>query len=189
MSSLAIVDAFSDLPDVRRTAGLRHHQTLCLALFTLAVAAGNQGFLAIGDWLKSYHDPLLELFTPPKQRLPSYSTIRRVLLQTDEERFAQCLSRFFEIVPQPGETIATDGKVLKHSFMAETDNPYCQPHPAIMMVTGYVVERDLILPPYEVDHKTNETKALPEMIQQLALKGVVFAFDAINTQKNSTAHC
>lgn len=189
MSSLAIVDAFSDLPDVRRTAGLRHHQALCLALFTLAVAAGNRGFLAIGDWLKSYHAPLLELFNPPKNRLPSYSTIRRVLLQTDEVLFAQCLSRFFEIVPQPGETVATDGKALKHSFRSETDNLDCPAHPAIMMVTAYVVERGLILPPYEVDHKTNEIKALPDMIEQLALKGVVFAFDAINTQKNSTADC
>ncbi|MGR3280759.1 ISAs1 family transposase, partial [Acaryochloris marina NIES-2412] len=69
-----------------------------------------------------------------------------ILLRTDEERFAQCLSRFFEIVPQPGETVATDGKVLKHSFMFETDNPSCQTHPAIMMVTGYLVERGLILP-------------------------------------------
>ncbi len=189
MSSLAIVDAFSDLPDVRRTAGLRHHQALCLALFTLAIAAGNRGFLAIGDWLQSYHAPLLALFNPPKQRLPSYSTIRRVLLKTDEDRFAQCLSRFFEVAPKPGETIATDGKVLKHSFMSETDNPDSQPHPAIMMVTGYVVERGLILPPYEVNHKSNEIKALPEMIEQLALKGVVFAFDAINTQKNGTVDC
>lgn len=188
MSSLAIMDAFADLPDARRRAGLRHQHTLCLALFTLAIAAGNRGFLAIGDWLKSYQNQLLELFNPDKNRLPSYSTIRRVLLRTDEERFAQGLSRFFEIVPQTGETIATDGKVLKHSFLSETDNPHCQTHPAIMMVTGYVVERGLILPPYEVDHKTNEIKALPVMIEQLALKGVVFAFDAINTQKNCTAY-
>lgn len=189
MSSLALIDAFAELPDKRRTAGLRHQQALCLALFTLAVAAGNQGFLAIGDWLKSYHQPLLQLFNPKHNRLPSYSTIRRVLLQTDEMLFAQCLSRFFEVVPQPGETVATDGKGLKHSFMSETDNPDCPAHPAIMMVTAYVVERGLILPPYEVDYKTNEIKALPEMIEQLALKGVVFAFDAINTQKNSTADC
>ncbi|NEQ88516.1 MAG: transposase family protein [Moorea sp. SIO2I5] len=40
-------------------------------MFTLAVAAGNRGFLAIGDWLKSYHDELVALFEPPKQRLPS----------------------------------------------------------------------------------------------------------------------
>ena len=107
-----------------------------------------------------------------------------MLLRVDEDAYAQCLSRFFEVVPQPGETVATDGNVLKHSFMTETDNSRTQAHPAIMMVTAYVVERGLLLPPYEVDRKTNEIKALPEMIERLALKGVVFAFDAINTQKN-----
>ena len=56
MSPLAIVEVFSDLSDTRRTAGQRHQQALCLALFTLAVAAGNRGFLAIGDWLSAYHD-------------------------------------------------------------------------------------------------------------------------------------
>jgi hypothetical protein len=34
MSQLAIVEAFADLPDIRRKAGQRHHQALCLALFT-----------------------------------------------------------------------------------------------------------------------------------------------------------
>ena len=71
--------------------------------------------------------------------------------------------------------------------MNETDNPHSAPHPAIMMVSAYVVERGLILPPHEVDRKTNEIKALPEMIERLALKGVVFAFDAINTQKKQLA--
>lgn len=175
--------AFAELPDPRRRAGLRHEKTLCLALFTLAVAAGNRGFLAIGDWIESYNDELLELFKPKKNRLPSYSTIRRVLLQTDEEGYTKSLSSFFKISPKSGETVAADGKVLKHSFMRETDNTHCESHPAIMMVTAYLVERELILPPYEVESKTNEIKALPEMIEQLALKGVVFAFDAINTQK------
>ena len=189
MSQLALMDAFADLPDKRRRAGLRHQQRLCLALFTLAIAAGNRGFLAIGDWLQSYHKELVELFKLEKNRLPSYSTIRRVLLQTDEEHYAQCLSRFFKISPKAGETMALDGKILKHSFMTEADNPHCQPHPAIMMVTAYLTERDLILPPYELARKTNEITALPEMIQQLALKGVVFAFDAINTQKNNPDDC
>ena len=137
----------------------------------------------IGDG--AYHDQLLELFKPDKNRLPSYSTIRRVLLSTDIHRYGECLSRFFEITPQAVLTIAVDGKVLKGSYMAETDNPNCDSHPAIMLVSAYIVERGIILPPYEVERKTNEIKALPEMIQQLALKGVVFAFDAINTQKKT----
>jgi hypothetical protein len=56
-------------------------------------------------------------------------------------------------------------------------------HPAIMLVSAYIVERGLILDPYEVESKTNEITALPAFIQQLALKGGVFAFDAISTQK------
>lgn len=79
MTTLAIVEAFSSLPDPRRGAGQRHNQALCLALFTLAVVAGCRGFLAMGDWLSAYPDALVELFAPAKERLPSYSTIRRVL--------------------------------------------------------------------------------------------------------------
>jgi hypothetical protein len=70
MSQITIVEAFAQLEDCRRRAGMRHQQSLCLALFTLAVAAGNRGFIAIGDWLKAYHDELLELFNPEKTAYP-----------------------------------------------------------------------------------------------------------------------
>ena len=76
-----------------------------------------------------------------------------------------------------------DGKVLKGSYQIENDNPNSESHPAIMLVSAYIVERGLILEPCQVDAKTNEIKALPELIEKLALQGVVFAFDAINTQK------
>ena len=71
---IEILEAFVDLPDVRKASGKRHHLALCLALFTLAVTAGNRGFLAIGDWLNCYRSELIALFNPPKGRLPSYST-------------------------------------------------------------------------------------------------------------------
>jgi hypothetical protein len=188
VSELSILDAFAELPDTRRSAGQRHTQSLCLALFTLAVVAGNRGFIAIGDWVKAYHDELVVLFNPPKGRLPSYSTIRRTLLRTEYARYGACVARFFEIKPLPGETIATDGKVLRGSYEAISDDPNVDSHPAIMLVSAYIVERGLILEPYEVDSKTNEITALPAFITQMALKGVVFAFDAISTQKNSSDH-
>lgn len=190
MSQLAIVEAFADLPDTRRTAGQRHSQALYLALFTLAVAAGNRGFLGIGDWLSAYDDELVALFSPLKGRLPSYSTIRRALLRMEYQIYSACLSRFFGIQPLPGETIATDGKVLRGSYKAINDDPRVDSHPAIMimLVSAYIVERGLILEPYEVESKTNEIKALPKFIQHLSLLAVVFAFDAISTKKNSSTH-
>ena len=62
MNKIAIIDAFSGMPAHRRKQGTRHSLQLCLALFTLAVAAGNQGFLAIGDWLQSHNRELKKLF-------------------------------------------------------------------------------------------------------------------------------
>lgn len=185
---IEILEAFADLPDVRRASGKRHHIALCLALFTLAVTAGNRGFLSIGDWLKCYQQDLINLFNPPKNRLPSYSTIRRVLLKLDYGQYSAALARFFAIEPLAGETLAVDGKVLRGSYQLEKDNQDSPPHPAIMLVSAYLVERGLILEPYQVDSKTNEIKALPEFIKKLALKGVVIAFDAISTQKNLSAN-
>lgn len=183
---IEILSAFAEIPDRRRAGGKRHQIALCLALFTLAITAGNRGFLAIGDWLKNYQTELIELFDPPKRRLPSYSTLRRVLLTIDYQQYSAALANFFEIEPLPGETLAVDGKVLRGSYQLETDNADSPPHPAIMLVSAYLVERGLILAPYQVASKTNEITALPEFIKQLALNGVVFAFDAMSTQKNGS---
>ena len=65
---IEILEVFAGLPDRRRKKGKRHQGSLCLALFTLAVVAGNRGFLAIGDWLKSYEQELIALFKPERNR-------------------------------------------------------------------------------------------------------------------------
>ena len=89
---IEILEAFAELPDVRKASGKRHQMALCLALFTLAVTVGNRGFLAIGDWLRCYRSELIQLFNPPKQPLPFYSTIRRVLLKLDYTKPCQSSS-------------------------------------------------------------------------------------------------
>jgi hypothetical protein len=127
---------------------------------------------------------LMELFHPAKSRLPSYSTIRRVMLKVDDQAYSSCLGQFFQIEPVAGETIAMDGKVLRGSYNRSTNASRTESHPAIQLVTVYVVERGLILPIQPVDSKSNEIKALPPVIKELAQRGVVFAFDAINTQKS-----
>jgi DDE_Tnp_1-associated len=82
---IAIIEAFIGLKDPRRRAGQRHTLPLCLALFTLAIAAGNRGFLAIGDWISSYHEQLVDLLKPPKNiaqraRLIAHHTDRIIII-------------------------------------------------------------------------------------------------------------
>ncbi|MEL6439373.1 MAG: transposase family protein [Cyanobacteria bacterium J06621_8] len=94
MSEIAIVEAFSGMPERRRKQRTRHSIELCVALFALAVTAGNRGFLAIGDWLKLYNEEFKELFEV--KRIPSYSTIRRALLDLDYGDYLARLASFFE---------------------------------------------------------------------------------------------
>lgn len=66
---------------------------------------------------------MIDLLKPPKNRLPSYSTLRRALLHIDEEQYSTCLAKFFDVQPKSGETIGLDGKVLRGSYQLEDDNP------------------------------------------------------------------
>ena len=119
-----------------------------------ASRAGNYGFLSIGDWLESHSQQLKKLFNT--ERLPSYSTIRRALLSLDYEDYSHRLGQFFNITPIKGETLALDGKVLRGSYLLSNDNLHCEPHKAITLVSAYLVERELILKPEEVENKSNE---------------------------------
>lgn len=48
MTEIAILKAFEGMPDNRRKQGTRHSLQLCLALFTLAIAALLSG--VFGSW-------------------------------------------------------------------------------------------------------------------------------------------
>ena len=101
----------------------------------------------------------------------------------DYQTYGVCDANFFKIEPQSGETIALDGKVLRGSDTIETGAHRTESHLAIQLVTVYLVERGLILTPQQVDCKTNEINAIPPVLAALVRRGVVFAFDALNTQK------
>lgn len=168
MPEIAILEAFAGMPERRRKQGTRHSRQLCLALFTLAVSAGNQGFLAIGDWLKFNGSELKALFEV--DRLPSYSTVRRVLLKVDYKDYAARMTRFFGINPLLGETVSLDGKTLRGSYHLGKESDSGDSHRAIVLITAYLVERGLILEPYQVASHSNEISALPEFIKALALQ-------------------
>ena len=110
-----------------------------------------------------------------------------MLLNLDYEAYSLCLAQFFEIEPLAGDTIALDGKVLRGSYLLDTPASTTESHRAIQLVTVYVVERGWILPIQPVDKKSNEITALPPVLKALAHRGV-FAFDALNTQKNMSAN-
>ncbi len=187
MRELAILKVFEGLADPRSNHGKQHEQTLCIAVFTLAVVAGCRGLNAMGDWIDANRSHLAELFDPPKGKIPSYSTLRRVMKVLDYQVYASCLARFFGVTPAAGEMVAMDGKTLRGSYEVGAKDGVAPSHPAIQLVTSYLVEQEFIMEAIAVSSKSNEITAMPEVVKRLAeegVKGVVFAFDALNTPKN-----
>ena len=181
MQQAAILEAFTDVPDPRRKAGQRHSVSLCLALFTLAVAAGNRGFLAIGAWIEAYQSELIELLNVDTNRLPSYSTIRRVVLQLDYQKYAQCIANFLGIGHLHEENIAAAIKALqKYDHRDHKDSNFVS-HPAIRLVCAYLDQRGLIVEPNDLDTRPYGIKDMPEFIRTMAIKGVNLALDVIRT--------
>ena len=135
---------FDEMPDVRNASGRRYQMALCLALFTLAITAGNRGLRAVGSWLKRHQSELAELFKSP--RIPSYSTIRRVLQELDYEQYTIALARVFDVqLPNQGTLESAS-------------------HPAITLVLTFLSARDL--------NNGESIKTLSILIDDLAQRNI-----------------
>mgnify|MGYP002511452384 CR=1 FL=1 len=53
----------------------------------------------------------------------------------------------------------------------------------VHVVSAWACEVSLVLGQLRVDEKTNEIKAIPELLELLCLKGCVVTIDAMGTQK------
>jgi len=141
----------------------------------LAISAGCRGFISINDWLHSYQEELFALFCPAKNQLPSYSTIRRVLLRLDYKAYSLCLAKFFEIAPLRGETIAIDGRVLGGSYNVDTVSSTTESHPAIQLVTVYPVRSGEIRRSYTPYAEGDNAAIVMEFIS--ATEGTEYSID------------
>jgi predicted transposase YbfD/YdcC len=75
-----------------------------------------------------------------------------------------------------GEVIALDGKQVRRSFDTQSGRA------AITMVSGWASANQLVLGQRQVDAKSNEMTAVPELLESLMLKGCIVTLDALNCQ-------
>lgn len=76
-----------------------------------------------------------------------------------------------------GRFIAVDGKVLRGSYGRDSRQS------AIHRVGAFCAQNKLVLGQVETDDKSNEIKAIPELVKLLGIKGCLISIDAIACQK------
>ena len=178
----SIVEYFDEVPDPRRRAGKRHEQTFVLLITLMSTMSGYMGYRAIGDFIRRNKAALLEHFKPKKKRLPSFYTVRRVLLSIDfnevSKQFHKWALQYVSISQQ--EWVSIDGKAIGGT----TTNSNNSNQSFVSLVSLYCSKQKLVIGNAQVSNsKESEIPVVKQLIEALDLKGVTFTLDALHCQK------
>jgi hypothetical protein len=179
----ALQSQLDTLDDPRRGQGKRHRQGFVLLIVLLATISGYLGYRAMEDFLAKHHAQLLTLFQPEKGRIPSYSTVRRVLMGVDFQRFTQIYKNWIahHLPRQPESTgeqldwMSVDGKSLRGTASPEAHY--------VHLVSIFSSFDKVVFDTGKVDRKSNEIPLVQRMIAESGLKEVIFTMDALHCQK------
>jgi len=170
----------SKLSDIRRNEGKRHKIELTFIIVILAIMSGYQGYRAIGDFIKRNRKELISYFKPEKGRLPSFSTIRRVMNNINFEELCRIFEKWSRnyIEIKEKEWISLDGKEISGTIPEEE-------HKFVNLVSLFAIEKKLVYTMGKVDEKSNEIPKVQELIGNFPVSKVVFRMDALHCQKKT----
>ena len=83
--SQSLIDYLKLIPDCRNPHGRRHPLWLVLLLIIMAMMSGYWGYRQIGRFVERHRREIIARLQIPQARIPSYSTIRRVMVDLDYE--------------------------------------------------------------------------------------------------------
>lgn len=168
--------------DFRTKQGQRHPLWLVLVLVIMGTMSGCVGYRGLGDFVKRHQTSLIETLEIPKDRVPSYSTIRRVMMRVNFEELTQIFNEWASQYVELSELewLATDGKSIK-ATVQDYSSSYQR---FISVVSMFSSHQGQVVGLQTMDNKqTSEIATVQNLITILDLKGVVFSFDALHCQK------
>lgn len=164
----------------------RYALSVVLLLVIMGTMSGCLGYRALEDFVERHQKVLLELMELPQKRLPSYSTIRRVMVRIDFHALTEAFNAWANeaFAYQLSEQVAVDGKSIKAS-VKDYDNSY---QDFVSVVSAFSVQQGVVVglqPMY--NRQASEIVTVQSLLDVLQLKGVCFSMDALHTQKKPSS--
>jgi predicted transposase YbfD/YdcC len=173
----SLFEYMQDVPDPRAPYNQKHKFLDIIIIAVTAVLCGMDTWNEIEDWAYSKKE-WLGTFLELPNGIPSHDTINRVFQMLDPEKFHDAFFQWTGAVAGEIEgVVAIDGKTVRRS---RDDAKGKRP---VHVVSAWACESSLVLGQLRVDEKTNEIRAIPELLEILCLKGCIVTIDAMGTQK------
>lgn len=169
---------FEDLEDPRMDRTKLHTLSDILVITICAVICGADEWTEIELFGKSKRK-WFKTFLALPNGIPSHDTFGRVFSRLDPKQLEQCFQRWMAAMAEctGGQLIAIDGKTIRRSF-DKADNKA-----AIHMVSAWSETNRLTLGQVATDEKSNEIKAIPQLLRLLDITDSVVTIDAMGCQK------
>jgi len=174
----SILTHFASLEDPRDNRGKEHLLIDIITIALCTILSGGEGWEDMAEYGNAKEE-WLSTFLSLRNGIPCADTFARVFARIDPEAFQACFSGWVRAISEriTGEVISIDGKTLRHSYDKNKSKA------AIQVVSAWASEQRLVLGQRQVDKKSNEITAIPELLQILELSGCIVTIDAMGCQK------
>jgi hypothetical protein len=184
----SLFERFNAMDDPRSVRGRRYPIGSLLTIAACAVLAGAQGYEAIADYAAHLTQPQRRTLRCRKRRNGTYdapctTTFWELLNKIDTDELDQIICNSLrELQGEAPEAIAVDGKIVRSTRPDEEhDNK-------LNLFAALAHNKAVVQNQVEIDDKSNEIPALPDLLAPLELDGTVVTADALNTQRESARH-
>lgn len=169
---------FMVIYDSRQQGKVKHKLIDILFIVVSATLCNCNEWEEIEEWAKAKEEWLRQYLELPNG-IPSWYTMERVMDVIDPKQFEKCFVEWMREVTQvrEGDVVAIDGKAMRGTADRRAGKK------AINIVSAWCSGDKLVLGQVRAGEKSNEIRAIPELLDMLFIKGAIVTIDAMGCQK------
>jgi hypothetical protein len=178
---MSLIEHLKQVRDFRTQP--RYELWVILLLIVMGVLSGCTSYRALEEFVGRHQSALLELLELRYKRLPSYSTLRKVIERVPFESLTDAFNTWAitTLELQPGEQVAIDGKGIKASVVAYDSHL----QDFVNVVSAFSVRAGIVVGLMPMHNRVqSEIETVLQLLEILNVRGICFSLDALHTQKN-----
>lgn len=168
-----LLDHLGRVEDTRQSWRVAYPLREVLFLVVCGTIASGDDYDDIVDWGEA-HLAFLRRFAEFHHGIPCADWLRTVMNRIDPDLFAACFSSWVAACwPDKPDLVAIDGKTSRRSHDRKRGQK------PLHLVSAFATTSRLVLGQEAVDEKSNETTAIPALLERIDLTGALVSIDAM----------
>ncbi|KAA5549256.1 ISAs1 family transposase [Adhaeribacter rhizoryzae] len=181
----SLLDYLRTVPDFRRAQGRRYPLAETLCMVVMGIMSGYCGYREIGRFIRYNQQDLVTFLKLQRQQLPSYVTIRQVLMHVDFTALSAAFRCWVAAMGAglTGRWLSIDGKSLK-STVSEYDKAQQN---FVVLVSAFCQQTGMVEAVARFENgKQSEISSVWELLGRLQERGLLLTLDALHCQKKQS---